>query len=123
LIHDGVPRERVYASDIFAEYESVGHTMFRDEERLKGNFIEGDILDSSPESALAKTWGTWDAVNICMFLHLFSYDELKLACRNILRLLKPQKGSMIIGAQTASITPADFELKAPILREGIVERA
>lgn len=118
LIHDGAPVECVYGSDLLAGYEGVGHALFRDEDKLKGHFIQSDILDQAPDSPLAKTRGTWDVVNINMFLHGFVWDEQVSACKSILKLLKPEPGSLVMGMQSASTKCGAVTFGAPFLPEG-----
>ena len=115
---DGVSPEVLYGSDYFAEYEDAGHQLFRDADRFRGHFIAADIFDESPESALRKTSGSWDIVNIIMFLHMYDWATQLRACKQILKLLIKKKGSMIIGAQTGSIHAGEFHLKPPIVAEG-----
>ena len=115
---DGVSPEVLYGSDYFAEYENAGHQLFRDADRFQGRFIAADIFDESPESALDKTSGSWDVINIIMFLHMYDYATQLRACKRILKLLTRQKGSMVIGAQTGSTQAGDFRLKPPIVAEG-----
>ena len=81
-------------------------------------FFAADIYDENPESALEKTSGSWDIVNINMFLHMYDWDIQLRACKRILKLLVRKKGSMVIGDQTGSIQPGDCHLKPPIVPEG-----
>ncbi len=122
LIHDGIPISQVFGSDLFPAYEGVGHALFKDEGRMKGHFVPANFFDESSDNELRKTEGTWDAVNICMFLHGFSWDDQLLACRLILRLLKAVKGSLVIGAQSGTAEAGESELKAPFLKEGVVRK-
>jgi hypothetical protein len=119
LIHDGVPLECVYGSDLLGGYEAVGHALFHDKEKMEGHFIKGDIFNDSPHSALVKTRGTWDIVNINMFLHGFAWDEQVSACKYILKLLKPQPGSVVMGIQSGSTKSGVVKLGPPFLSAGV----
>lgn len=110
LIHDGAPVECVYSSDIFAGYEAVGHALFRDLEKMRGHFIHGDIFDNAPDAPLVKTRGTWDVVSIMLFLHAFKWDDQVAICKSILKLLKPQPGSMVIGLQHANTKSGEEQI-------------
>jgi head-tail adaptor len=57
-----------------------------------------------------------------MFLHQFSLDEQINICKNMLKLLKNEKGSMIIGAQSASTLSGEEEISTPFLKEGVVKK-
>ena len=118
LVMDGVPPSALYGSDYFPEYEDAGHKLWRDADRFQNRFIPGDIFDESPESALGKTAGSWDVVNIIMFLHMYDWATQLRACKRILKLLVQKKGSMVIGHQTGCIHAGELQLKPPIVAEG-----
>ncbi|KAI4114673.1 MAG: hypothetical protein LQ338_007971 [Usnochroma carphineum] len=92
--------------------------MFRDADRFTDRFITADLFDDSADGLLAKTGGTWDVVNIIMFLHIWDRNTQYAACKRIVKLLKNQAGSMIIGAQTGSTEPGELVLKPPFVAEG-----
>ena len=115
---DGVPVQSVYGSDIFSDYEGVSHELFRDADTFKGRFISADIFDEDINNALVKTEGTWDVINIVMFLHIFDWATQIRACKRILKLLSRKSGSMVIGAQTGSTKPGEQVLKPPFVAEG-----
>jgi hypothetical protein len=96
--------------------------LFKDEEKMKGHFITADIFNLSPESDFGKTKGTWDAINACMFLHQFSLEKQILICKNMLKLLKNEKGGMTIGAQSASTLSGEEEISTPFLKEVVVKK-
>lgn len=118
LVADGAPQANLYGADLFSEYESVGHQLFRDADRFTNRFITADLLDDSDDGPLARTGGTWDMVNIIMFLHIWDHSTQVAASKRILKLLKKQAGSMIIGAQTGSTEPGELVLKPPYVAAG-----
>ena len=118
LVVDGVPLQILYGSDIFAEYEGIGHELFRDVNTFQNRFITADLFDEAVDSALVETQGTWDVINIIMFLHMYSWDDQVRACKRILQLLSRKPGSMVIGAQTGSIEPGEQVVKPPFVAEG-----
>lgn len=118
MVQDGVSTEVLYGSDYFAEYEDAGHQLFRDVKKFRNRFIAADIFDESPESALEKTSGSWNVINIIMFLHMYDWDTQLRACKRIMKLLTRKKGNMVIGAQTGSTQAGDIHLKPPIVAEG-----
>lgn len=115
---DGVPVQSVYGSDIFPDYERVSHELFRDADTFKDRFISADIFDEDVNNKLFKTEGTWDVVNIVMFLHIFDWATQVRACKQILKLLSRKPGSMVIGAQTGSTKPGEQVMKPPFVAEG-----
>ena len=118
LVFDGVPVEQLYGSDIFSDFEQAGTMLFRDEENFAGHFIAADLLvEDANESMgeLVKTEGTWDVVSAFMVLHIWDYKTQITACKRILKLLKPEKGSLLIGASTGSVKPGEEWFKPPLV--------
>ena len=118
LIFDGVSPHKLYGLDIFPAYEGIGHELFRDADTFKDHFIVANILDDAIDINLAKTEGTWDVINIIMFLHIFDWDTQIRTCKRILKLLSRKPGSMIIGAQTGSTQAGEQVLRPPFAAEG-----
>lgn len=118
LIYDGVPSQNVYGTDIFPEYESIGHALFRDAEKMQGHFIAADLFDETPNTPLVKTEGSWDVVSVMMVLHMFDWEKQAHACRRILKLLAQKPGSLVVGTQAGSIVPGEQELKPPFAKVG-----
>lgn len=111
--------QSLYGSDIFADYERVGHELFRDSKRFQNRFIVADLFEEDANiSALAKTEGSWDIISIIMFLHMYDWETQIWACKRILKLLSPKQGSMVIGAQTGSTQPGEQVVKPPLVAEG-----
>ncbi len=118
LLVDGAPLASLYGTDIFAAYERVGHALFNDAATFTGRFIAGDLFDDAPDSALAQTRGTWDIVSATMFLHVFDRADQQRACVRLLGLLAAAPGSMLVGAQTATVRPGEHVLRPPFVKEG-----
>lgn len=118
LAFDGVPVQSLYGSDIRPDYESIGHELFRDAGRFKDRFISTDFFAEDAENELVKTEGSWDAIGIMMFLHLYDRPTQIRACKRILKLLSRKPGSMVIGTQSASTRPGEGTLKPPFVIEG-----
>ncbi|KAL8786519.1 MAG: hypothetical protein Q9213_002746 [Squamulea squamosa] len=118
LVADGAPLDSLWGTNYFEEYEAADHALFRDADRFTDRFIAADLFDQSEASALQKTAGTWDVINIIMFLHVYDWDTQGRACRRILQLLLHAKGSMVIGAQTGSTEAGALRLKPPMVAEG-----
>ena len=115
---DGAPVDAVYGADLFPEYEAIGHQLFRDQDRFKDRFCTADIFDDSADGLVVKSQGTWDIVNINMFLHIWDLSTQKAASKRILKLLRPDNGSMILGTQTGSMQPGEIVLRPPHVAEG-----
>ena len=118
-VFDGAPAHNLYASDLFAEYESLSYDLWQDRHVFpQGQYIADDILsdnDSFTNGPLMQRLGPGqtDIIAITMFLHLFDYqNQMKVATR-ILRLLSNKPGSMIIGSQAGVKEAMEQELKPP----------
>ena len=118
LHYDGAPINTLYGCDVIADYEEMGHRLFRDCSRFTpDHFIVGDIFSGNPQDGLYKTRGTWSVINITMFSHNFNTAEQELICDRILCvLLRPEKGSVVIGAQTGTTKPGEMKLQRSLCR-------
>ncbi|KAL8700524.1 MAG: hypothetical protein Q9201_005399 [Fulgogasparrea decipioides] len=117
LVADGAPVESLWGCDYFYEYEAAGHSLFRDADRFQNPFIAADLFDESAGSALQKTEGTWDIININMLLQVYDWNMQVRACKRILKLLSQKRGSMVIGVQTGSTEAGELQLKPPMVAE------
>jgi len=61
---------------------------------------------------------SWSVITIFMFLHLYNMVDADKVCENVLKLLRPQPGSMVIGANTGTIEPGEMVLKPPMCEPG-----
>ncbi len=114
-----MPVPSLYGSDIRPEYERVGHELFRDKETFKDRFICADFLaEDGRAGELEKTEGSWDAISIMMFLHLYDWETQVRACKRILKLLKRESGNLVVGTQSGSVRPGEQAVKPPFVAEG-----
>ena len=118
-VYDGAPASRLYASDLFSEYEELAYDLWRDKDTFPAHhFLTDDVLADNDRflqgSLMTKLGpGQTDMIAINMFLHLFNYsNQLKVATR-ILRLLSHKPGSMVLGAQAGVLEPVEEPLKPP----------
>lgn len=99
LVADGVDSSKCYGSDLELDFMELGYDLFRDRETLKSEFIAADIFDAN--SPLQKLEGQIDIIGAASFFHLFDLEQQKTAARRTVKLLKPQKDSLIVGRQIA----------------------
>ncbi|KAL2043681.1 hypothetical protein ABVK25_012537 [Lepraria finkii] len=117
-VFDGAPPDRLYASDLFAEYEDLSYELWRDRDTFPNHFLADDVLSDNGSFMQGNLMmnlgpGQTDMIVINMFLHLFDYsNQLKVATR-ILRLLSPKPGSIILGSQAGVVEPIEQPLKPP----------
>ncbi|KAI1161954.1 hypothetical protein F5B18DRAFT_662703 [Nemania serpens] len=117
LLHNGASPSTIYGADVLPGFKDAGYALFKDSDRFdESHFIAGDIFSEVDE--LAKTRGTWDMVHIAMFLHVFSLVDQQAVSKNVLKLLKPVKGSTVIGTQTGSLDFGELKLQPPLCEPG-----
>ena len=88
---------------------NLGYELFRDKETLQSRFIEGDVFDEN--SSLNELNGKIDIVGASAFFHLFNLAEQKIVAHRIAKLMKPQKGSLVVGVQVGHHEPHETPKK------------
>ena len=118
-IYDGAPADKLYASDIFPEYEKLSYDLWRDQHIFcPGHFLTDDILSDNGVFTRGPLMtqlgpGQIDIISITMFLHLFNWTNQLRAAIRILRLLSHKPGSLVLGSQAGSVNPGEIPLKPP----------
>ncbi|KAF2656734.1 hypothetical protein K491DRAFT_596431 [Lophiostoma macrostomum CBS 122681] len=107
LAADGAPSENIYGCDLRSEYISLGYKLFRDQDTLRTKFLLADIFD--PTSQLADLSGHFDIIYTGSFFHLWGYEDQVKASKAVAALLRPEKGSMIVGRQVGSVDALEHE--------------
>ncbi|KAG8875834.1 hypothetical protein FRB97_004689 [Tulasnella sp. 331] len=102
LVSDGAPSENIYGSDLRPEYLELGYALFMDKDRLKSKLIAADIFD--PSSELKQIEGKIDIIYTGSFFHLFDWDDQIRVAKRVVQILRPQKGSIVLGRQTGTMT-------------------
>ncbi|KAE8332652.1 hypothetical protein BDV39DRAFT_199651 [Aspergillus sergii] len=72
----------------------LGYDLFRDHDRMRARFIQGDFL-TMQEDPLCHIQGKADVVIAAQFLHLFGWDNQLPATKRIVGLSKP--GTILVG--------------------------
>lgn len=104
LAFDGSPSENLYGSDLNKEFMSLGYDLFLDKDKLKSKFIASDIFD--PQSDLMKQLANKvDIIHTSAFFHLFSREEQFQIAKQVVNLIRPRPGSLILGGQLGNINP------------------
>lgn len=98
LVADGVPAENLCGAELNATFLDLGFELFRDKDRIKTPFYTANVFDE--DDALRKERAdAFDIIHLGSFLHLFDYEGQKRAATALLKLLKRQPGSLILGRQ------------------------
>ena len=106
LVADGVDSSRCYGADLRLDFIDVGYELFKDKETLKSRFIAADIFDS--KSALQELEGKIDIVDASSFFHLFNWDDQKQIAHSVVKLMRPQKNSLLVGRQAGHVKPGEY---------------
>lgn len=109
LVYDGVPAESLYAADLHSEYIDLGFELFKDKDKLASTLFAADLFD--PESRLKELRGKVDVIHAGSFFHLFDWDNQVEVGKKVVELLRPQKGSLLLGRQTGTIKPGASQYK------------
>ncbi|PWY83634.1 methyltransferase domain-containing protein [Aspergillus heteromorphus CBS 117.55] len=96
LVSEGVPQGNIQGSDLHTEFIDLGYQLFRDRSSLQCSFITSDIFDDKCE-LLQRLKGKLDIINAASFFHLFDWPTEVALAKQIIKLLKPQPGSLIVG--------------------------
>jgi SAM-dependent methyltransferase len=105
LVLDGAPAENIYGSDIREGFIQQGYELFRDQTTLHTKFLIGDFFGSPALDEIDKKV---DIIYGGSFFHLFDWGGQMKAFRRAVELLKPRKGSLIVGEQVGHTRPGEF---------------
>lgn len=100
LASDGVPSENLFGADIHPEFVELGYDLFLDRDRLQATFLTADVFD--PTSDLDELDELVDIVHAGSLFQLFNYEKQVEIGKRVVKLLKPVKGSFMIGQQVGS---------------------
>jgi len=106
LVADGVDSSKCYGSDLRLDFIDLGYELFNDRDSLKSHFIAADIFDE--DSPLKQLYGQIDIIDASSFFHLFTLPEQKQVARSVIKLMRPQKDSLVIGRQVGNSDPKEF---------------
>jgi hypothetical protein len=105
LVVDGAPAENIYGCDLREDYISLGYQLFGDKDTLRSKFVIANIFDNT--SALTELKGQLDIIYAGSFFHLWGWDDQVEVSKKVASLLRPEKGSMIVGRQVGAVTAAE----------------
>jgi SAM-dependent methyltransferase len=105
LVYDGAPAENLYGSDLMQDFLDIGYDLFLDKDTLNATFIAADIFDPGPN--LKQLNGTIDIVHAASFFHLFGYQQQVVAAKQIVALMKPKAGGVIVGQQIGNVNAGE----------------
>lgn len=89
------------------DFMELGHALFLDKGKLKSKFIAADVFDG--DSELKQLDAKVDILHASCFLHLFNWDQQVQIAKRIVRLLRPQPGSLLMGRQVGNLNPGEYK--------------
>ncbi|PYI31204.1 methyltransferase domain-containing protein [Aspergillus indologenus CBS 114.80] len=108
LIHQGAPASYLYGSDLHPEFITLGYDLFADRTTLATEFIPSDIFDPAC-ALLQRLTGQVDIINAASFFHLFDWDRQVALAKQVITLLRPQKGSLLVGRHVGDFVAGERE--------------
>ncbi|GCB21217.1 hypothetical protein AAWM_04102 [Aspergillus awamori] len=110
LVHQGAPQSQIYGSDLYSKFIDLGYELFADRDTLSCEFITSDIFDDSSE-LFQRLGERVDMINAASFFHLFDWDtQVKLA-KQVMKLMKPKPGSIVVGRHVGDYNAGELEAK------------
>lgn len=83
------------------KFFDLGYDLFRDKSTLEAHFIAADIF--AKDSPLQDLYGTIDIIHASSFVHLFDWDLQVEVLKIAISLLKPVKGSLMLGRHMGDV--------------------
>lgn len=100
----------------------MGYDLFLDRSTIKATFIPSDIFDDS--SALFQHLpGKLNIINAASFFHFFDWGRQVAVAKQVVKLLRPVPGSLLVGRHSGNMRPGKregSELRGVIYRHDVV---
>jgi len=104
--HDGAPDASLYGAELESQFVDLGYRLFLDRDTFGAKLLVANIFDD--QGPLIEELGSqMSIVHIGLFLHLFNWEEQRKICEQIVKLLKPERGVLVLGQQLGSTEPKD----------------
>ncbi len=103
LLFDGAPSsDSLYGLDMEPAFFDLGYELFRDRDSMRATFITADLTKPSIPSTEPFVSGV-DIISAHSLFHLFNLEEQKIVAKHLVRLTKPNAGSMIFGLHIGTL--------------------
>lgn len=110
LVHDGAIAENLYASDLHPEFLDIGYDLFKDKATLKSTIFAADIFNATDPNFVALE-EKLDIIWAGSFLHLFSYSATLEVLKQLIKMLRPVPGSLVVGKQMGHVDAGEFVIQ------------
>ena len=109
-MYDGAPSNKLYGVELVSEFVDLGYELFLDKDILQATFLQADIMQE-PHFGGLHLEGKVDIVYASSFFHLFTLEEQFELSKVVVSILRPKKGSLLLGRQMGSIKPGLYPLR------------
>lgn len=106
IVYDGAPSNNMHGLDIVSHWE-IGHELFRDKDRFKAKFTEGDILEADRNPALADLRGSVDIIEFSAVMHQWDWNTQVAALKQVVGFSKI--GTLLVGYQIGNDDGREIE--------------
>lgn len=106
LVADGCPSGNISCMDLETDYFDLSYDLFKDRDTFKALFY-GACDARSENLATVKHYQAYDIIYTGYVLHLFQLAEQPKILANLIKMLKPQSGSMICGVNSGIAEPPE----------------
>jgi hypothetical protein len=106
LVAAGVPGSSLHGAELHGQFHTMGYELFKDRETLGAKLVEADLFEDAP---LGDIEGTIDILQVCAFLHLFTWDKQVEAAKRLVKISSEKRGSMILGRMVGNAIPQLYE--------------
>jgi len=108
LVYDGAPSSHLYGIDIDTAFLDLGYNLFLDRNTLESTFTTADLFSPPSTELLTTLGGGVDMLYAAAFFHLFNWDQQIELAKNVIKLMKPIQGSVLLGRQLGSASPGEY---------------
>jgi SAM-dependent methyltransferase len=108
LVHDGAPAGNLYGCDLRQDFMDIGYELFLDRSTLTCKFVPADVFDDN-SLLVTQLAGKINMIYTGSFFHLFDYARQVAAAKRCVQILKPERGSLLLGRQLGSETSGVLE--------------
>ncbi|KAK5996777.1 Asnovolin E/Chermesin D methyltransferase nvfJ [Cladobotryum mycophilum] len=109
LAFDAGGSANLIGCDLEAPFLELGYELFGDRNRLKATFTPGDVF---AVDFLPQYHGKVDIIYLGSFLHLFNEEQQKTIARQLKKLLRPRKGSVVFGRHLGADKGGSFKMES-----------
>lgn len=103
LVADGAPAENLCGAELNSTFLDLGFELFCDRDKIKSTFYSANIFDEDDQLRRERSQ-QFDIIHVGSFLHLFDLKGQEKAATALLKLLRLERGALILGRQHGATT-------------------